>query len=69
MEMTNVDSSNVAAVGFDEDSQTLQVEFKNGATYQYFDVPQAIFEGLLGAASVGQFLNQQVKGAYRYSRI
>jgi hypothetical protein len=69
MEMTSVDSSNVAAVGFDDDSQTLQVEFNNGATYQYFDVPKAIYDGLLAAASVGQFLNQQVKGTYRYSRV
>lgn len=69
MEMHNVDSSNVAAVGYEEDSQTLQVEFNNGGTYQYFDVPQAIFEGLLGASSVGQYLNQNVKGSYRYSRV
>ena len=69
MQMTSVDSSSIAAIGFDEDSQTLQVEFKNGATYQYFDVPKAIFDGLVGAASVGQFLNQQVKGIYRYSRV
>ncbi len=69
MEMTSVDSSNVAAIGFDEDSQTLQVEFNSGATYQYFDVPEAVYEGLLAAASVGQFLNQHVKGAYRYSRV
>lgn len=69
MEMTNVDSSNVAAVGYDEDSQTLQVEFNNGATYQYFDVPIGVFEGLRDAASVGQYLNQQVKGIYRYSRV
>lgn len=68
MKMTNVNSSNVAAVGYDEDSQTLQVEFNNGGTYQYFDVPEAIFEGLRDADSVGQYLNQQVKGVYRYSR-
>lgn len=69
MEMRNVDSSNVAAVGYEEDSLTLQVEFNNGSTYQYFDVPQAIFDGLLGASSVGQYLNQNVKGTYRYSRV
>jgi hypothetical protein len=69
MEMHNVDSSNVAAVGYEEDSQTLQVEFNNGSTYQYFDVPQAIFDDLLGASSVGQYLNKIVKGTYRYSRV
>lgn len=69
MEMINVVSSNVAAVGYDEESQTLQVEFNNGSTYQYFDVPEEIFNGLLSAESVGQFLNQKVKGSYRYSRV
>ena len=64
-----VDSSNVSAIGYDEDSQTLQVEFNSGATYQYFDVPQQIFEGMLDAGSVGQFLNQHVKGVFRYSRV
>lgn len=69
MEMTTVVSSNVTAVGYDEDTQTLQVEFNNGTAYQYFDVPVTIFEGLVGAASVGQFLHLQVKGVYRYSRV
>lgn len=69
MEMHLVDSSNVSAIGYDEDSQTLQVEFNSGATYQYFDVPQQIFEGMLDAGSVGQFLNQHVKGVFRYSRV
>jgi KTSC domain len=67
--MHGVDSSNVAAIGYEEDSQTLQVEFKNGTTYQYFDVPLAIFEGMRDAASVGQYLNQHIKGAFRYSRV
>ena len=69
MEMHGVDSSNVAAVGFEENSQTLQVAFNNGSTYQYFDVPIEIFEALRSAASVGQFLNQQIKGKYRFSRV
>ncbi|MAM40728.1 MAG: KTSC domain-containing protein [Erythrobacter sp.] len=69
MEMHLVDSSNVSAIGYDEDSQTLQVEFNSGATYQYFDVPQQIFEGMLDAGSVGQYLNQHVKGVFRYSRV
>ncbi|MGH1464244.1 MAG: KTSC domain-containing protein [Cognatishimia sp.] len=64
-----VDSSNVSAIGYDEDSLTLQVEFNSGATYQYFDVPQQIFEGMLDAGSVGQYLNQHVKGVFRYSRV
>jgi len=68
MDMINVDSSNISAVGYDAESSTLQVEFNNGATYQYFDVPERLFEGLRDADSVGKYLAVNIKGSYRYSR-
>lgn len=69
MEMISVDSSNVAAIGYDENSLTLQIEFKNGATYQYFDVPEALFSGLTRADSAGTYLAAHIKGSYRYSKV
>ena len=69
MEMIGVDSSNVESVGYDEDSSTLQVEFKNGSMYQYFDVPENIFIGLRDADSVGRYLSENIKGSYRYSKV
>ena len=69
MEMTNVDSSNVASVGYDEDSSTLQVEFINGGRYQYFDVSEDVFVGLRDAESVGRYLVRTIKGVYRYSKV
>jgi hypothetical protein len=69
MEMTNVDSSNVESVGYDEESSTLQVEFKNGGVYQYFDVPEEVFIGLRDADSVGRYLNANIKGIFRYSKV
>ncbi|WP_049629345.1 KTSC domain-containing protein [Cellvibrio sp. pealriver] len=67
MQRQSVSSSNVASVGYDEG--TLEVEFNNGAVYQYFDVPQHIFEELVGAASVGAYLAAHIKGVYRYSKV
>jgi len=69
MEMTRVASSNIASVGYDEDSSTLQVEFNNGTTYQYFDVPENLFIGLRYADSVGGYLAANIKGTYRYSKV
>ena len=69
MEMTHVDSSNVEAVGYDEDSSTLQVAFKNGTMYQYFDVPENVFIALRDADSVGGYLAARIKGTYRYSKV
>ena len=69
MEMTNVESSTIEAVGYEEESSTLQVEFKNGGMYQYFDVPESVFEELRDADSVGKYLAYSIKGTYRYSKV
>jgi len=69
MQMINVDSTNVASVGYDEDSSTLQIAFKNGTMYQYFDVPENVFIGLRDADSVGGYLAANIKGTYRYSKV
>lgn len=69
MERVSVDSSNVAAVGYHADSETLEVEFKNGTVYQYFDVPERTYEALRDASSVGGYLAANIKGAFRYSKV
>ena len=45
MERIPVSSSNIASLGYDAATQTLQVEFLSGSIYQYFDVPTNVFEG------------------------
>lgn len=62
-------SSNIVAIGYDEPSQTLEVEFTNGAVYQYYNVTSALFEQLMQAGSKGQFLAYQIKNAYPFSRV
>ena len=69
MERTPVTSSNIASVGYDTDSQTLEIEFNNGTIYQYFDVSEQVFNELKGAGSVGGYLAAHIKGVYRYSRV
>lgn len=64
-----VTSSNIASIGYDVDSQTLEIEFLNGGVYQYFDVPQYVYEELMNADSHGQYLAQNIKGVYRYSKV
>lgn len=69
MDRVQVVSSNIFSIGFDEESSTLEVEFHGGAVYQYFDVPLAVFEGLLGADSKGQYFAKHIKGYYRYVKV
>ena len=63
-----VNSSNVASVGYDDASSTLEIEFHGGAIYQYFDVPKSVFDMLLEADSPGAVVHQQIRGVYRYAR-
>ena len=68
MERQEVDSSNIDAVGYDETTQTLEIEFRNGV-YQYEDVPEDVYEGLMGADSIGGFFHECIRDVYPCFRI
>ena len=70
MERQYVSSSNIASIGYDSDSMILEIEFLRGAVYQYYDVPQSIYDGLMAADSHGKdFAAYIKKGGYRYVRV
>lgn len=57
-------SSNVAALGYDAATKTLQVDFKGGRKYHYQNVPAELFAGLLQSDSKGKYLNAQIRPNY-----
>jgi hypothetical protein len=69
MNRTPVSSSNVASVGYDPNSMTLEVEFKDGSVYQYFDVPETVYQELMRASSVGEFMHANIRNNYRYTKV
>ncbi len=69
MDRIPVQSTNVAEVGYDPGTMTLEVAFRNGTLYQYFDVPEALFQEMLRSDSIGKFLNTQIKNSYRYAKL
>lgn len=69
MDRLPVVSSNVAEVGYDPATMTLEVAFHSGSVYQYFDVPESLYHEMLQAESVGRFLHEQIKNSYRYAKI
>lgn len=54
------ESSNVAAIGFDEDTKEILVQFKNGTFYAY-DPATTIFESFVLSSSKGKFVNEVFK--------
>jgi len=67
--MRPVNSSNIDAVGYKRDDNTLRVEFKGGSTYDYFKVPEDVHRQFINSASKGQFLHQNIKKRFSYSKV
>lgn len=69
MNRSSVISTNIAEVGYDSGVLTLEIAFHSGITYQYFHVPEEIYQQLMNASSKGSFFNDYIKNKYRFRRI
>lgn len=63
-----VESSLLANVSYDDQRAILQLEFRDGAVYQYADVPLQNFQDLLRADSKGAYFNHHIRGNFPYSK-
>lgn len=64
-----VESSSIAAVGYSQTQRQLEIEFKNGSIYAYFDVPHEMYKDLIAANSVGGHFNAHVRPLFGYTRL
>lgn len=69
MKRESVSSSNLAAVGYDEKEQILEIQFNHGGVYQYFDVPKDEYEALMSASSHGSYFYHNIRNDYDYEKI
>ncbi|WP_255197763.1 KTSC domain-containing protein [Halorarius litoreus] len=69
MNRTPVSSSNLSSVGYDADTQTLEIEFNDGSVYQYSNVPTNIYEGLISAPSHGKYFHRNIRDSFNYTQI
>lgn len=69
MKTVTVESTTLTTVAYDAHQQLLQIEFRNRAIYQYFDVPAAVHQDLLAASSKGGYFNQSIRSRFRYVRV
>ena len=65
----SVASTNLQSVGYDEGTQTLEVQFVSGRVYQYYGVPENMHTLLMQAPSKGQFFNTNIRNSYPFSRV
>ena len=68
MTRTLVTSSQIKSIGYDPETQKLEVEFNKGI-YEYSDVPQRVYEELMAAPSIGAYFNDNVRFDYEYRKL
>lgn len=65
-----VESSNLKSVGYDPESETLEIQFRaNDRVYQYYEIPQVVFNGLMAMKDKGFYLKHVIGNAYDYKEI
>ena len=69
VELVEVESSNVQAIGYDADTKRLFVQFWKSGLYQYENVPEAVYNAFLQASSKGKFVWQQIRDHYGFIKI
>lgn len=69
MQMIQVNSTDIKALGYEEDDDILTVEFQTGSVYQYRDVPSDLYYSLLEATSKGKYLKAYIANKFPYRKL
>ena len=66
MKRIPVKSSDLASVGYDEHTQTLEVEFQDKSIYQYTSVSKYVYLELMSAKSKGKYFHRYIQDNVLY---
>jgi len=69
MKLITVKSSMLRAVGYDQETNELEVVFNTGEAYRYDNVPPAKYSDLLKAKSKGTYMQEHIIDVYPYHRL
>lgn len=69
MDRSPVTSGNLAEVGYDPNSETLEIMFRHGGVYQYYNFPNFMYDRFIQSESLGTFFNTEIKRRFPEARI
>lgn len=55
-------------MNYDPAAQVLEVEFASGAVYEYFDVPETVYQDFIAAPSHGKFFAYHFRDHFPYRK-
>lgn len=64
-----VKSTNILSIGYDPDSQMLEIEFNTKRVYRYSNVPPHVYAGLMKSESHGKYFQAHIANAYSHVEV
>jgi len=61
MQLIPVTSSNLSQIGYDPDTMTMQIMFKNGSLYAYQNVEPDTYETMMSSGDPGRYFTEIIK--------
>lgn len=65
----DVHSSIMRSAGYDAEKREMHVNFHDTGRYVYHNVPQDVYESFMMAGSKGNFLHNNVKNQYKFTKL
>ena len=69
MKRTHIQSSVLRSYAYDPESKVFEVKLVSGEIYQYYDVPQELYDWFLKAKSKGVYYNTVIKPGRKFDKI
>lgn len=69
MEMLRVTSSNISSIGYNSSSKRLVFLFNDGSKYEYYNVPEKVYQELMASESKSGYAHKNIYEGYEYSKI
>lgn len=69
VDLTPVESSNIAAVGYDAATRVLTIKFKGGGTWDYHGVAPHLHAEMMNVhGSIGKYFHARIRGAHKATK-
>jgi len=64
-----IPSTEITQVGYQEDSETLEIQFVKGGVYQFFNVPSSVFDEFMSAPSKEGYYHSKIGERFPCARV
>lgn len=62
-------SAVISSINYDAAKAILSITFVSGMVYNYLDVPGEVYHALKTSGAKGIYLNQHIKGRYKFEKV